>query len=142
MIRVILADDHPVVLQGIKKIFENHSSIQVIGEAQNSHELLDLIQCTTFDLLLMELSVPGRNWFDLIREVKATIPRVPILIISMHIEEEYISRALKAGAAGYLTKDSLFNELLKAIHALMQGQNYITEGIESKTICPLSCPGI
>jgi two-component system, NarL family, invasion response regulator UvrY len=134
MIRVIMADDHPVVLEGLKKIFEKDKSIQVIGEARNGEALLDLVKANRSDLVLMDLSMPGRNWLDVIKEVKELRPNVPILIISMHSEEEYISRALKAGASGYLTKDSLSDELLKAVKVVIQGRKYVTSEIAEKLV--------
>jgi len=134
MIKVLIADDHPVVREGLKKIFEKDPGIKVAAEANNGEELLKQITKIPCDVVLMDLSMPGRNWLDVIKELKDLRPNLPVLIVSMHSEEEYIVRALKSGASGYLTKDSLSDELLKAVKKVFRGGRYVTAAIAEKLI--------
>lgn len=132
MIRVLVADDHPVVREGLKKMFEKSGNIVVVGEAGDGEELFEHIRKIDYDLVLLDISMPGRNWLELLKELRSQTPNVPVLIVSMHKEEEYIIRALKAGAAGYLTKESLSTELIHAVTKVYNGGKYITASIAEK----------
>ncbi|MGD2088867.1 MAG: response regulator transcription factor [Candidatus Aminicenantes bacterium] len=134
MIKVLIADDHPVVREGLKKIFEKDPIIKVVAEANNGEELLKKISKNPCDVVLMDLSMPGRSWLDVIKEIKDLRANLPVLIVSMHKEEEYIVRALKSGASGYLTKDSLSDELLTAVKKVVRGGRYVTAAIAEKLI--------
>ena len=134
MIRVIIADDHPVVRAGLKMILEKDGSIKVVDEVPDGENLLKLVRKTSYHIALMDLSMPGRNWLDVLKEIKETRPTMPVLVVSMHNEEEYITRALKAGAAGYLTKDSLSEELLAATKKVLQGRRYVSPEIAEKLV--------
>lgn len=126
MIRVVLADDHTIVRTGLKEILADTGDIQVVGEATNGHEALARVRELDFDVLVLDISMPGRSGIELIRMVKAEKPRLRVLVLSMHSEEQYAVRALKAGASGYLTKESAADELVAAIRRLAAGGAYVS----------------
>jgi DNA-binding NarL/FixJ family response regulator len=107
MIRILIADDHTIMREGLKRILDGIDDIQVIGEAVDGFDTLDKVRKNAFDVLLMDLSMPGRSGVDLIRQIKDEFPKLPILILTMHEEEQYAVRAIRAGARGYLTKKVL-----------------------------------
>src|SRR4030042_1749971 len=106
MIKVLIADDHPIVRQGLKQILLEEADIEVFGEAQNSQEVLDLVRHQDWDIVILDITMPGRGGLDVLKELKTQHPKLPILVLSMHPEDQYAKRALKAGAAGDLTKGS------------------------------------
>lgn len=126
MIRVLLADDHGIVRTGLREILEDTGDITVVAEAANGQQVLAQARCQDFDVLVTDLSMPGRSGIELIRLVKAEKPRLRILVLSMHSEEQYAARALRAGAAGYLTKESAADELVTAIRRIAGGGAYIS----------------
>jgi DNA-binding NarL/FixJ family response regulator len=134
MVRVIIADDHPVVRAGLKMILERDPAIKVVEEVSDGEALLKSVRKTKYDIALMDLSMPGRNWLDVIKELKEMRPSMPILVVSMHNEEEYIIRALRAGAAGYLTKDSVTDELMAATKKVLRGRRYVSPEIAEKLV--------
>lgn len=132
MVRILIADDHPVVREGLKKMFEKVSDISIAGEASNGQEVLNKIEQNDYDLVLLDISMPGRDGLDILRELRKKRPHLPILILSMHSEEQYAIRALKAGASGYLTKKSISDELIKAVQKVACGGKYITSSLSEK----------
>ena len=126
MIRVLLADDHAVVRAGLREILTDAGDITVAGEASNGQEVLAQVRGHDFDLAVLDMSMPGRNGIDLIKQVKSEKPKLRILILSMHSEQQYAVRALKAGASGYLTKDSAADQLVAAIRRIAAGGAYVT----------------
>ena len=132
MVRILIADDHPVVREGLKKMFEKVSDISIAGEACNGQEVLNKIERNDYDLVLLDISMPGRDGLDILRELRSKRPRLPVLILSIHREEQYAIRALKAGAAGYLTKKSISDELIKAVREVLCGRKYITSTLAEK----------
>lgn len=132
MVRILIADDHPVVREGLKKMFEKVSDISIAGEASNGQEVLNKIEQNDYDLVLLDISMPGRDGLDILRELRRKRPHLPILILSMHSEEQYVIRALKAGASGYLTKKSISDELIKAVQEVACGGKYITSSLSEK----------
>lgn len=132
MVRILIADDHPVVREGLKKMFEKVSDISIAGEASNGQEVLNKIEQNDYDLVLLDISMPGRDGLDILRELGRKRPHLPILILSMHSEEQYVIRALKAGASGYLTKKSISDELIKAVQKVACGEKYITSSLSEK----------
>jgi DNA-binding NarL/FixJ family response regulator len=126
MIRVLLADDHAVVRAGLREILTDAGDIMVAGEATNGQEVLAQVRGHDFDLAVLDMSMPGRSGIDLIKQVKSEKPKLRILILSMHSEQQYAVRALKAGASGYLTKDSAADELVAAIRRIAAGGAYVT----------------
>jgi DNA-binding NarL/FixJ family response regulator len=126
MIRVIIADDHTIVREGLKQLLSVESDLQVVGEARDGHEALRIVRGTDFDVLLLDMSMPGKGGMELIRQVKSEKPRVRILVLSMHAEHQYAVRAIKSGASGYLTKDSASTQLLSAIRKVASGGAFIS----------------
>jgi DNA-binding NarL/FixJ family response regulator len=134
MIRVFVADDHPVVREGLKKIFAKTTHIVVADEARTGQEVLNKFEKNDYDLVLLDITMPGTSWLDVLKGLKKRKPHIPVVILSMHKEEEYIIRALKAGAAGYLTKESIMTELVKAVEKVNKGGKYISESIADRLI--------
>lgn len=126
MIRVVVADDHTIMREGLKRILHGAEDIEVIGEAVDGFETLALVRRGGFDLLLMDLSMPSRSGVDLIRQIKDEAPKLPLLVLTMHEEEQYAVRAIRAGALGYLTKESAGTQLISAIRKVAIGRPYIS----------------
>ena len=129
MIKVLITDDHPVVRRGIRQILEDDERIGIIHEAGNGKELFDRLKEQLYDVILLDISLPGRSGLDLISEIKRTQQSVAILILSMHSEALYAVKALKSGAAGYLTKTSAPEELLSAIYKVSKVERYISPSL-------------
>ena len=126
MIRVLLADDHNIVRAGVREILSDTADIEVAGEAVNGHEVMALVREREFDVAVLDMSMPGRSGIDMIRQVKAERPRLKVLVLSAHSEEQYAVRALKAGASGYLTKESVADALVAAIRRVAGGGAYVS----------------
>ena len=126
MIKVLITDDHPVVRRGIRQILEDDERIGLVHEAGDAKELFDRLNMLIYDVILLDISLPGRSGLDLIGQIKKTQPSAAILILSIHSEEMYAIKALKAGAAGYLTKTSAPEELISAIIKVSKGERYIS----------------
>ncbi len=126
MIRVLLADDHAIVRAGLKEILADTGDITVAGEATNGQEVLARVRGHDYDVVVLDMSMPGRSGIELIKLVKAEKPRLRVLVLSMHSEEQYAVRALKAGASGYLSKDSAADQLVAAIRRIAAGGAYVS----------------
>jgi two-component system invasion response regulator UvrY len=126
MIKILIADDHPLVREGLKKTLKAETGMSVVCEAGNAHELLLQLQKHEVDVVVMDLSMPGNSGLDVLKEIKERFPKLPVLILSMHPEDRFAVRSIRAGAAGYLTKESAPQELVKAIERVAQGGKYIT----------------
>jgi DNA-binding NarL/FixJ family response regulator len=129
MIRIVIADDHTIVREGLKGILTAASDFSVVGEAQNGHEVIARVRELDFDVLLLDMSMPGKSGTELIKQVHAEKPKLRILVLSMHEEEQYAVRAIKAGAAGYLTKESASVQLVSAIRKVAGGGAFITSSV-------------
>lgn len=129
MIKVLITDDHPVVRQGIMQILEASKEIGLIEEAQDGAEMISKILKTDYDIILLDISLPGRSGLDLLKDIKAIKPSIAVLMLSMHPEEQYALRAVKTGASGYLTKASAPEELISAIVKVSRGGKYITQSL-------------
>ena len=127
MIRVLLADDHGIVRDGLKRILAATADVQVAGEAASGDEALALVKANQFDVALLDMSMPGLSGIDLIKRLKAERPGLRLLVLSMHAEHQYAARALKAGASGYLTKDSAAEKLLGALRKVAAGGVHISD---------------
>lgn len=134
MIRILIADDHELVRDGLKQIIAAGGDMQVTGEAASGDDALALVKAGSFDLALLDMSMPGLSGIDLIKRFKLERPKLPVLVLSMHGEHQYAARALKAGASGYLTKDSASEQLLKAIRKIAAGGVYITEAAAASLV--------
>lgn len=126
MIRIVLADDHLVVRQGVRQMLAGVPNCQVVAEAADSRELLKLLRSQPVDVLILDMSMPGRNGIELIRQIKDGWPRLAVLVFSMYPEDQYAVRAIKAGASAYLSKGCAAEELQTAVSKLAQGTLYIT----------------
>ena len=126
MIRIVLADDHAIVREGLKRIVGDAPDFQVAGEAADGNEVLRVVRETDFDVLVLDLAMPGRSGMELIKLVKAEKPKLRILVLSMHQETQYAVRAIKSGASGYLTKESAPGQLEQAIRKIAAGGAYIS----------------
>jgi DNA-binding NarL/FixJ family response regulator len=129
MIRVVIADDHTIVREGLKQLLSAAADLTVIGEAQNGQEVLQRVREDAFDVLLLDMSMPGKSGIELIKQVHGEKPKLRILVLSMHEEEQYAVRALKAGAAGYLTKESASVQLVAAIRKVATGGVFISPAV-------------
>ena len=127
MIRVISADDHAVVRGGVKQLLADAADIQIVGEAADGIELMQVLRQTPCDVLLLDISMPGKDGLTLLKEVHSKWPGIAVVILSMHPERQYASRALRAGALSYLTKDGAPEQLLEAIRTVAGGRRYVSE---------------
>ncbi len=134
MIRVFIADDHPVIREGLKRILSDCHDMQIVGEAVDGYEALE--QCDKHDIhvLLLDISMPGPGFLDTLNRIKIKNPKLHILVLSIHPEDHYALRAIKAGAEGYLTKDHSPDELEKAIRHVHQGRKYLTSTLAEELI--------
>jgi len=132
MIRILIADDHAIVREGLKQIVAETSDIIVAGEASNGQELLEKVRKNDYDIILLDISMPGKSGLDILKQLKSERPKLPVLILSIHSEEQYGVRVLRAGASGYLTKESAPDELIAAIRKVSLGRKYITPSLAEK----------
>jgi len=126
MIRVAIADDHAIVRQGLRQILSAHGEFEVVGEAANHGEVMQLLRREACDVLLLDIAMPGKNGIDTLKQVRIERPKLPVLVLSMYPEDQYAFRALKAGASGYLTKMTAADQLVDAIRTITRGRKYIT----------------
>jgi two-component system invasion response regulator UvrY len=126
MKKVLIVDDHEVVRDGVKRIFGEQSGAIVFGEASTASDALQLARKQDWDVVVLDLSLGERSGLEVLKELKQIRPRLPVLILSMHSEEQYARRSFKAGAAGYITKDSSRAELVKAINKVLEGGRYVS----------------
>ncbi len=142
MIRILLADDHTLVREGLKQILGEVADFKVVAEAGNGQEVLAKVRAEVPDLLILDLSMPGISGIALIRQLKDEAPRLPILVLSMHREEQYAVRAIKAGAAGYLTKESASEQLVQAIRKIAAGGVFISPGVGERLALEYGRPAL
>jgi len=132
MIKILIADDHAIVREGLKQILSESPDLVVAAEACSGQEVLEKISKNDLDLVVLDIAMPGRGGLDILKEIKTQKPRLPVLMLSMYPEEQYAIRVLKAGASGYLTKESAPDELVKAIRQISQGKKYISPSLAEK----------
>jgi DNA-binding NarL/FixJ family response regulator len=132
LLKICIADDHAIVRKGLKQILSETPDLVVSGEAATGQELLRQVSKGDFDVVLLDISMPGRNGLEILKELRAEKPRLPVLILSVYPEEQYAVRALKTGAAGYLTKESAPEELIAAIRRISLGKKYVTASLAEK----------
>jgi DNA-binding NarL/FixJ family response regulator len=129
MIRVVIADDHQILREGLKQLLQGAGDLDVVAEAADGHQVLDRIRSLDLDVLLLDMSMPGKSGIELIRQVKAERPKLRVLVLSMHEEHQYAVRAIRAGASGYLTKESASSQLVAAIRRVAGGGAFISAEI-------------
>jgi DNA-binding NarL/FixJ family response regulator len=140
MIRVLIADDHKIVRDGLKGILAATADIEVAAEAAGGDEALALVRANDYDVALIDMSMPGLSGIDLVKRLRAEKPKLRLLVLSMHGEHQYAARALKAGAAGYLTKDSASEQLLGAIRKVAAGGVHISEAAAASLVSQQKAP--
>lgn len=129
MIRVLIADDHTIVRQGLKQILNLDPQIEVSFEASNGNEVLDFLRDAMVDVVVLDITMPGRNGLETLKEIRRLYPAVAVIVLSMHPKDQYAVRVLKAGASGYITKESAPEELVSAITKAYRGEKYISPDI-------------
>jgi DNA-binding NarL/FixJ family response regulator len=130
--KILLADDHAVVRHGLKQILADDFRRAEFGEARNAQEALDLIWKEHWDVVILDITMPGRSGLEVLREIKRSRPRLPVLVLSMHPENQFAVRVLKRGAAGYMTKESAPEELVGAIKKVLAGGRYVSTSLAEK----------
>jgi DNA-binding NarL/FixJ family response regulator len=136
-LKVLIADDHAIVRQGLRQILQDTHDKIVIDEAENGHQVLEMVSKSAYSIILLDISMPGRSGLDILKQIKQNNREQKILIISIHPEEQYAIRALKAGADGYLTKGSSPDELITAIYSILGGEAYVTSAIAQRLVMDL-----
>jgi DNA-binding NarL/FixJ family response regulator len=134
MIRILIADDHAIVRHGLRQVLSLAPELELVGEAKDGWEVIEQLRAGNLNLLLMDMNMPGPNGVELIKRVREEAPRLPILVLSMHGESQIAGRAIKAGASGYLTKDSEPETLIAAIRQVAGGGNYIEPAVAARLL--------
>ena len=132
MIRLVLADDHAILREGLKQILLTQGDIQIVAEAADGHEVLKRVRELDFDVLVLDMSMPGKSGVELIKQVKAERPKLRVLVLTMHEEHQYAVRAIRAGASGYLTKEGASAQLVSAIRKVAAGGAYISAEVAER----------
>jgi DNA-binding NarL/FixJ family response regulator len=138
VIRVLIADDHAILRRGLKEILMRDLKGVVCGEAKDADEALSQVRDAAWDLLILDITMPGRSGLDALRDLKLTRPKLPVLVLSMHPEDQYAKRILKAGAVGYMNKESAPEELVKAVRKVLAGGMYVSAALAEILAADLS----
>jgi len=126
MIRILVADDHPLLRTALKQVLSQEPDMLVAGEAEDSEQVLQKIGEQSYDLVILDLAMPGRGGLDVLHEIRRLKPDLPVLVLSMYAEDQFALRAIKAGASGYLSKNSAGDEVVRAIRKILTGKKYVT----------------
>lgn len=132
MLKILIADDHPVVREGLKRIIAETADMTVAGEAASGDEVIERVTGGDYDVIVLDISMPGRGWLDTLRQLRTEKPKLNVLILSIHSEQQYALRALEAGASGYLTKESTSSELITALKKVSSGGRYVSSALAEK----------
>lgn len=132
MIRILIADDHTLFREGLKHIMAEYTDLVVANEAGNGQEVIEKIRNNDYDMVLLDITMPGMTGLEALKQLKNDKPKLPVLVLSMHPEEQYAVRVIRAGASGYLRKESAPDELITAIRQISQGRKYITPSLAEK----------
>ena len=141
MINIIIVDDHPIVRRGLKQILLEQPDMKVVGEAENAQEAFTVIRATDCDVVVLDISLPGASGVEILKQLKYEYKNLPVLILSVHSEEQYALRVMKAGASGYLKKDSAPEELVKAVRKIVSGGKYISSGLAEILVADMETSG-
>lgn len=129
MIRVLVADDHPLLRNGLKQIFSQESDFAQPGEAGNCDQVLEMLAQPDWDVLILDITMPGRGGLEILRDIRRMRPEMPVLVLSMHPEDQFAVRAIKSGASGYLSKTEAAHEVVPAIRKILTGKKYVSENL-------------
>jgi len=129
---ILIVDDHPVVRQGLRQILETEFDAVKVGEAENAWRALELVRAQEWDAVILDITIPPRSGLDILKEIKNERPKLPVLILSIHPENQYAVRALRAGASGYMTKESAPRELVSALKLILKGRKYVSATLAEK----------
>ena len=132
--RILIADDHPIFRAGLKEILAKDADVESIGEADNGHKALELARKQRWDVVVLDITMPGKDGLEVLQELRRERPKLPVLVLSAHPEDQLALRLLKAGAAGYLTKDKAPKVLLSAIRKVLGGEKYVSESLAEKAV--------
>lgn len=132
MIKILIADDHAIVRKGLVQILQEEFPLAQITEVDNGNDAIKMVNELIWDIILLDISMPGRNGVETLKQIRVSGIKVPVLMLSMHSEEQYAIRVLKAGASGFLSKLSATDELLNAVHRVLSGKKYITASVAEK----------
>lgn len=138
MIKVLIADDHAIVRKGLRQIVKEQAAYMEVDEAADGQEVLEKIMAGEWDVLVLDISMPKRSGLDILQEVKHVKPNLPVLVLSVHPEEQYAIRVLKAGASGYMNKDCALDELVRGIQKVVGGGKYVSPTLAEKLAFDLS----
>jgi len=138
--RVLICDDHPIVRKGLRDILEQEGTPVTIGEVASAEEALELARKKTWDTVVLDITMPGRSGLELLKDLKRERPNVPVLVLSVHPAEQYAVRVLRAGASGYLTKESAPEELLTAVRRIVRGGRYVSPSVAETLAADLGRP--
>ncbi|MCK4581146.1 MAG: response regulator transcription factor [Dehalococcoidia bacterium] len=138
MIRVLIADDHAVVREGLKQILAGTPDMVVADEARSGQEVLEKVRKSGFDVVVLDISMPGRSGLDILKELRGVKPELPVLVLSVYPEEQYAVRVMRAGASGYLTKESAPDELVAAIRKVSRNRKYVSASLAERLASELA----
>lgn len=138
MTKILVVDDHAVVRQGVKQILNEQFQGAVIGEARNAEEMIDRIRKFTWDIVVLDVGMPGKSGLDALKDLKQVCPKLPVLVLSAYPEDQLARRMLKAGAAGYLTKDSAPSELVQALRKILAGGKFVSASMAELLVANLN----
>jgi two-component system, NarL family, invasion response regulator UvrY len=138
LVRVLIADDHAILRRGLTEILVRELDGAMCGEAKNAQEVLEQVRSHDWDLVILDVTMPGRSGLDVLRDLKQEQPKLPVLVLSMHPENQYAKRMLKAGASGYMNKESAPEELITAIGKVLAGRRYVSPALAEKLALDLS----
>jgi two-component system, NarL family, invasion response regulator UvrY len=133
--KVLIADDHPIFRSGLKEILSKDEDVELIGEAENGHKALDLARKQLWDVVVLDITMPGKGGLEVLQELRRERPKLPVLVLSAHPEDQLALRLIRAGASGYLTKDQAPRVLLTAIRKVLLGGKYVSESLAEKAVC-------
>jgi DNA-binding NarL/FixJ family response regulator len=140
--KFLISDDHAIVRKGLKDLLHEEFPKAEFFEASNSHETIALVSSNVFDVILLDISMPGRNGMETLKQIRSMGIKSPVLMLSMHSEDQYAVRALRAGAHGFVNKESANEELLSAIHKVLNGKKYITDAVAEKLAEGVASPDV
>ena len=129
MINILIVDDHLIVREGIKRLIDDTSNMRIVAEASSGQEAIDMICNNKYDLILLDISMPGQNGLQTLKQIKKYNKNISVLMLSMHSEEQYALRSIKAGASGYITKETAADQLVIAIRKITDGRKYISKEV-------------